>query len=653
MRNLNQLAWSLLIVGILLSNARSTKADSLIVTSGQTIQLGLSGISTNYSYSSVTVDAGGTLSISGNVTLTVTSNVLINGEITGGSTSQPPPGTDGGNGADGVVVGNVAEDGYGGEDGGNGTNGSSDVPNLTILAKNMVVNGSILFNPQENGGDGGDGGAAGNGADGPTGAAAGWGGPGGVGGNGGNSLFAPYLSIEVAAEGGSLPSAGSFVLGTNGVISLDNMGTGGGGGDGGDSGTGGKGGDGSGGGNGGAGGQGGPTGFGGTGGDGGSSGTLVIRGLGIDLEGQISLRGSDGGDGGDLGTPMDGGNGGNGSPDPAGGIGGRGGNGGDAGNSLLDFNPGGAGGNGGFGGNFYVEVSVAFTNFSKMDFSGGNGGNGGEGQPADTGMGGTGGSGAGGAASGQDGQPSADTPDGPPGFAGANGSMSVINSSWGTVSPNGWQTFGDGILTFGLTNNIHTLILSSTNGPFSIVGQSSDPRLQYDSGAGESVVETNEPVEFQFAYQWLSTNGSVDVFLGGQLVVHLNAPAVLTNGFTESTLILTELPAEVTDELSLTFQLNTVGPAQFELGNISLQGLPQSPFISIGPSPTNSTALSLSWFGSTNENYQVQYSTSLASGTWMNLGPVISGQGAAYALALPAAPGDPARFYRLMTTPAN
>jgi hypothetical protein len=81
--------------------------------------------------------------------------------------------------------------------------------------------------------------------------------------------------------------------------------------------------------------------------------------------------------------------------------------------------------------------------------------------------------------------------------------------------------------------------------------------------------------------------------------------------------------------------------------------LPQLPFISIGASPTNSTALSLSWFGTTNENYQVQYSTSLGSGAWMNLGSVVPGQGAAAALALPVAPGDPARFYRLVMTPAN
>jgi hypothetical protein len=37
----------------------------------------------------------------------------------------------------------------------------------------------------------------------------------------------------------------------------------------------------------------------------------------------------------------------------------------------------------------------------------------------------------------------------------------------------------------------------------------------------------------------------------------------------------------------------------------------------------------------------------------MNLGSVILGQEAASILALPVAPGDPTRFFRLMMTPAN
>jgi hypothetical protein len=659
MRRPNQLACSLLIVGILLSIGCSVQAASLNVTAGQTFQLGLPGVVTNYSYTSVTVDAGGTLKIAGNVTLIVSSNVLINGQMTGGSASGLLPGADGGDGADGVVIGNVAYDGDAGENAANGTNAVVDAPDLSILAKNMIVNGSILFNAQADASDGGDGGAAGKGADGLSpapggvGGPAGWGGPGGVGGNGGHSLGYPVLSINVAALGGTLPNAGNFILGTNGVISLDNTGGGGGGGSGGDGGMAGKGGDGAGGLNGGSGGNGGPTGVGGTGGTGASGGYLYLRALGIDLEGTISLRAGDGGDGGDMGTPVDGGDGGAGSPDPGGGPGGRGGNGGDASDAHLLENPGGGGGFGGFGGNFFVEVSVAFTNFAKMDFSGGEGGKGGAGQPADTGKGGNGGSGAGGGATGQNGLPSVYVPDGVPGVDGAAGSMSVNNQNWGTESPNGWQSFGNGILIFGFTNNVHTVILSSANGPFSIAGQLSDPRLQYDPDAGQSVVETNEPVELQFTYQWLSTVGSVDVLLGGQVVLHLNAPAVLNNGFTEASVILTGLPAEDTDQLNLTFKLNTAGPARFQLGDLSLQALPLLPIVSIGHSPDNPTALSLSWFGNTNENYQVQYRTSLGSGAWMNLGSVILGQGAASTVALPVVPGDPARFYRLMMTPAN
>ncbi len=70
--------------------------------------------------------------------------------------------------------------------------------------------------------------------------------------------------------------------------------------------------------------------------------------------------------------------------------------------------------------------------------------------------------------------------------------------------------------------------------------------------------------------------------------LQLNAPAVLTNNFTEASLILTGLPAEESGDLNLTFQLNTAGSDQFQLGNLSLQALPQLPSVSIGPSSADS-----------------------------------------------------------------
>ena len=38
---------------------------------------------------------------------------------------------------------------------------------------------------------------------------------------------------------------------------------------------------------------------------------------------------------------------------------------------MLQVNPDGMGANGSFGGNFRMNVSLAFTNFAKLDFSGG------------------------------------------------------------------------------------------------------------------------------------------------------------------------------------------------------------------------------------------------------------------------------------------
>src|ERR1035438_9354253 len=129
MRKLTQPPCSPFIIGILLLISPSTKADSLTVTAGQTIQLGLPSVVTNYSFTSVTIDAGGTVSVSGNVTLFVTSNVLINGQMVGGSTTTASPGLKGDDGADGVVMGGVAGDGEPGEDGGNGADGVADAPN--------------------------------------------------------------------------------------------------------------------------------------------------------------------------------------------------------------------------------------------------------------------------------------------------------------------------------------------------------------------------------------------------------------------------------------------------------------------------------------------------------------------------------------------
>src|ERR1035441_8185405 len=100
MRKLTHHPCSPFIIGILLLVSPSTKADSLTVTAGQIIQLGLPGVVTNYSFTSVTIDAGGTVNVSGNVALFVTSNVLINGQMAGGSTTAASPGLKGGDGAD-------------------------------------------------------------------------------------------------------------------------------------------------------------------------------------------------------------------------------------------------------------------------------------------------------------------------------------------------------------------------------------------------------------------------------------------------------------------------------------------------------------------------------------------------------------------------
>jgi hypothetical protein len=56
---------------------------------------------------------------------------------------------------------------------------------------------------------------------------------------------------------------------------------------------------------------------------------------------------------------------------------------------------------------------------------------------------------------------------------------------------------------------------------------------------------------------------------------------------------------------------------------------------------------------SSNESYQVQSGASLSVGDGTNLGSSIPGEGAASSLEAPVAPGEPARFYRLIMTSVN
>lgn len=638
-------------------------AASLIVQPNQVVQLGLPGVTTNYAYSSLIVDYGGTLKLAGTVTLNISSNVVVNGNILGGlgGTAQDGvPGVDGTNGVYSDTEG-YAENGGDGTDGGKGASGGS-APWVTINAQDMSVDGAIRLNPSLDGGGGGAGGAGGNGADGdafgiyPDSPDGGSGGTAGIGGDGGDAGSEPSLTINLFGVGVYNPN-GKFTLGSNGVISLDNLATGGGGGAGGDGGDGGLGGSTAGpigpGGSG-PGGAGGLAGDGGNGGAGGDAGYLEIDAAVIDLEGRISLRGGDGGNGGDVGRPGNGGDG---------GLYDYGGNAGDwypcSLNTNLPCSFAGSGGSGGSGGVLLLSTATSFTDHVTTDFSGGVGGDGGIGQPTGAGVGGKGGGGPPPGASGPpgtNGLPSLAIPDGSPGTVGVDGYME-LDSTGGTFlggTLGAWQMSGAGRLDFvqNPSTGARSIKLSAQNIRFYATTLATDPRLQYNSSSGRSIFEGDEPLQLHITYQWFSTNGSVNLQLGGQTVLHLVAPSVLPGGLTQVDLTLTDRPQpNAQGYLNLEFQL--VGPARIEFADFSLQALPLLPLLSVRLSPTNSTALNLQWFGTTNQDYQVQYRTSLNTGGWTNFGPVIIGSGGASLLQLPVVPGQPRRFYRVVMTPAN
>ncbi len=421
------------------------------------------------------INGGTTIYVSGNLTITNDSEVLV----TGGA------GGDGGEGGRHFYTGPTG-DGTG--KGGNGGNGSSgglaiDVAGTLTIAENAKVTA--------NGGSGGSGGIGG-GSGGYTVT-----GSGGDGGNGNHAISALEVIVSQDAEltatggkggtGGALPQegAGSGEPGTGGnggigiritrassALTIQNTakvvingGNGGKGGEniasysyrnGGDGGNGGdglsgllnksatatlteKGGDG---------------GDGGTGGDSRNSSRSGANGGAGGAGGNGVTQGGDGGDGGDGGLASNSNNGGNGGAGGAGGMasdgnGGNGGDGGDGGSATVGGSGqinGGAGGAGGDGGSGKLSGGAGgaggIGGNGKSSGDGGAGGNGGHGGASTDGAGGAGGKG--GNAGVIDGTNSfSDGANGGNGGNGGNGKLGGAGGAGGTGSMGGGNSSAD------------------------------------------------------------------------------------------------------------------------------------------------------------------------------------------------------------------
>ena len=61
--------------------------------------------------------------------------------------------------------------------------------------------------------------------------------------------------------------------------------------------------------------------------------------------------------------------------------------------------------------------------------------------------------------------------------------------------------------------------------------------------------------------------------------------------------------------------------------------------------------IEMCWLTASNRNYQVQYRTSFDTNGWVNLGSPVAGNGATSCITDKVSPGQPQRYYRVLTLP--
>jgi len=85
---------------------------------------------------------------------------------------------------------------------------------------------------------------------------------------------------------------------------------------------------------------------------------------------------------------------------------------------------------------------------------------------------------------------------------------------------------------------------------------------------------------------------------------------------------------------------------------LSVQGYPLHGVVEVVPTVLSIQVASVqvAWNTETNRSYQLQYSSSLTSNTWMNLGAPVSGTGTNVSV-IDTVLGEPRRFYRVLPLP--
>jgi hypothetical protein len=156
--------------------------------------------------------------------------------------------------------------------------------------------------------------------------------------------------------------------------------------------------------------------------------------------------------------------------------------------------------------------------------------------------------------------------------------------------------------------------------------------------------------ELSFDYRWLTTVGTLQARVGGQLMISRQAPASVSGQFEFARVLVTD-PSIINgffQELELC--LVPAGPAMVQVANVIFRPAPstnESPEITVR-AVSGQTSVGFSWSSLSGKSYQLQMRSSLTGGSWTNLGPLLNGTGGALTTTAPIVAGQPEGYFRVV-----
>jgi uncharacterized membrane protein len=133
----------------------------------------------------------------------------------------------------------------------------------------------------------------------------------------------------------------------------------------------------------------------------------------------------------------------------------------------------------------------------------------------------------------------------------------LANGNFEIPALNGWSVAGTGtaaVITdpFDANNHVAKLIAGS---PISIF---------------QTLATPNGPFDLNFDYDFRTTSGKLDVYLGSTLVDVITAPGTITNGYTHESLLIDDLALLGLPNTTLTFELDGPHGSQILVDNVGI-----------------------------------------------------------------------------------